>query len=185
MPHLVRSLVVRGSLMGVLAGCTATAPRPEEAAPGPQPVVAVEAVKPAEAKPVEAKAPEPPGPVAAPAPVDAIPAWTLEGAIGVAACDDYVTRYRACIERNLWEGDRAAHMGALIAQATAWTAAKADPKLAPALAGECAAALVAARAATRVFGCVWRDGDSPEPERPKGGKPRGVERGLDDPFEPY
>jgi hypothetical protein len=105
---------------------------------------------------------------------------TLDSKVGVAACDDYVARYRACLEK-VQASEKQTHTTALMNQLRTWAAAKADPKREPALEGECTAAAEAARASTRVFGCVWREGDSETPEKPKGGKdrpqPRG--RGLD------
>ncbi|MFZ6178377.1 hypothetical protein [Nannocystis pusilla] len=137
-----------------------------EAAPQPE-------TKPA---PPAAPAPEvvPPtlaaGPETPPAPEAAPPVAAADGKIDVAACDAYAERYRACIADKVPGRDRDAHSRALQAQLATWLAAKADPKLAPALDGECAAAAAAARATTRVFGCVWRDSDTPEPEAPKPGK---------------
>ena len=175
MPHVVRSWVVLGSIVCALAGCTAPAP----AGPAAQPQPSVEA-KPVEAPKVEAPQVEAPKP--APVELTAPPAETvtLETKIGVAACDDYAARYRACLEK-VPEDERGVYERVAIQQVAAWTRAGVDPKLAPALAGECEAAAVAARAMTRVFGCVWREGDRPEPEAPKGGKAksRGVERSLD------
>ena len=175
MPHVVRSWVVLGSIVCALAGCTA--PAPEAAA---QPLPAVEVPKPVEAP--KAPAPEVLAPKPAPPELTAPPAETvtLETKVGVAACDDFAARYRACLEK-VPDVERDTHEQVAVAQLQAWTRAKVDPKLAPALAGECEAAAVAARAMTRVFGCVWREGDRPEPEAPKGGKAksRGVERSLD------
>ena len=107
--------------------------------------------------------------------------------LDVPACDDYVARFRACVQ-SMGERDRLAHEGALLQQMATWAAAKADPKLAGSLADECAAAAAAARATTRVIGCVWREGDKKTPEIPAGGKPkprgdRTPERDLLDPFE--
>lgn len=183
MSRLLRSLVVRGLSGCVLAGCTASGPAPEEAAPEPRPAaVSVEAPREVEAPKEAPKVVEAPAEPPKPAPVEAP---TLEAKIEVAACDDYVGRYRACLDR-MPEADKTSHTAAVREQMAAWLAARADPKLAAALAEECAAAAVAARAATRVYGCVWREGDSPTPERPKGGKPlsppRGVERELLEPF---
>ena len=104
------------------------------------------------------------------APEAAPPVAAADGKIDVAACDAYAERYRICIADKVPGRDRDAHARALQAQLATWLAAKADARLASALDGECAAATEAARASTRVFGCVWRDGDTPEPESPKPGK---------------
>lgn len=163
LPH--RAVLLCGSL---LVACTQTAPKAD---PTPQP---------APAKVEEpAKVETPPAPVetrAEPKPAEAAEV-TLDSKTGVAACDDYVARYRACLEK-VPEREKLSHEAALLAQLKTWSAAKDDPKLAPALTDECTAAAEAARATTRVVGCVWREGDSPEPEIPQGGKVRPQPRGL-------
>ena len=120
-------------------------------------------------------------PVPAPAPVVA-----AEVKVGVEACDGYADRYRACIAEQVPAIEKERHSGVLAAQLKTWLAAAADPKLAPGLGGECAAAAEAARASTRILGCVWHEGDTSAPERVKGGtlKPevRSSPRGMEAPF---
>lgn len=150
--------------------------------PAPQPAPSA-----AESKEVKTEAPPqtpPPSETKAePTPPPSPPQVTLETKVGVAACDDFVARYRACIDEKVPEREKRSHTAALLAQLTTWSQAQGDSKLAPALADECASAAAAARASTRVLGCVWREGDSPTPEVPKGGKSRPQPRGLLD-FEP-
>ncbi|MDC0715947.1 hypothetical protein [Nannocystis bainbridge] len=147
-----------------LVACTAPEPAPQPTAkPEAQPAAkpAPEVVPPTLPARVEAPAPTP-----EPAP----PVAVADGNTGVPACDAYADRYRTCIADKLPADSREAHARVLKAQMAAWLAAGADAKLTPALDGECTAAAVAARASTRVFGCVWRDGDAPEPELPRAGK---------------
>ncbi|MCY0992732.1 hypothetical protein OV203_36670 [Nannocystis sp. ILAH1] len=142
--------------------CAAPEPAPQpETKPAPPPAPAPEVVPPTLAAVPETP---PPAPEAAP------PVAAADGKIDVAACDAYAERYRACIADKVPSHDRDAHTRALQAQLALWLAAKADPKLTSALDDECAAAAEAARATTRVFGCVWRESDTPEPESPKPGK---------------
>jgi len=143
-----------------------------EVAPDPAPKAEPPAAPAPEVVPptIAVKAETPTEPPPAPTPEPAPPVADAEAKLGVEACDDYADRYRACIAEKVPTIERDGHTRALAAQLAAWVAAKADPKLAPALDGECAAAAEAARATTRVFGCVWRDGDKPEPEAPKPGK---------------
>lgn len=159
-----RAVLLCGSL---LVACTEPAPKegpaPEPGPPAEAPKVEVEA----EPAKVEVKAETPP------APADAV---TLDSKVGVAACDDYVARYRACLDK-VPEREKQSNTTALLSQLKTWAAAKADPKREPALADECAAAAEAARASTRVLGCVWREGDTETPEQPKGGKTRPQPRG--------
>jgi hypothetical protein len=161
-----RAVLLCGSL---LVACTEPAPK-EGPAPMPGPPAEAPKVEapPAETK-VEVKAEAPP---ATPAAAEV----TLDSKVGVAACDDYVARYRACLEKVM-ASEQQTHTTALLNQLRTWVAAKADPKREPALAEECTAAAEAARASTRVVGCVWRDGDSDTPEAPKGGKDRPQVRG--------
>lgn len=153
-----------------LVACTAPEAAPDtplDTAATPAPVVAPPAIADPPPTPVEPPQPAetpPPATEAAPAPVAA------DETIGIPTCDAYADRYRACIADRLPPGDRDAHARALGAQVATWLVAKADPKLAPALDSECAAAVEAARATTRVFGCVWREDDAPAPDRPKPGK---------------
>lgn len=143
-----------------------------EVAPDPTPKPAPPAAPAPEVVPptIAARPETPPEPPPAPTPEAAPAVVDADTKLGIAACDGYADRYRACIAEKVPEAERNSHTRALTAQLTTWVAAKADAKLAPALDGECAAAAEAARATTRVFGCVWRDGDKPEPEAPKPGK---------------
>ena len=156
------TLVCGISLLPWLFACAAPEPAPQsETKPAPPAAPAPEVVPPTLAAVPETP---PPAPEAAPRVAAA------DGKIDVAACDAYAERYRACIADKVPGRDRDAHTRALQAQLATWLAARADPKLAPALDGECVAAAAAARATTRVFGCVWRDDDTPEPEAPTPGE---------------
>lgn len=160
-----RAVLLCGSLV---VACTEPGPK-EGPAPTPSPPEEVAKVEaPAEVK-GEAK-----NEVETPPATQAADEVTLDSAVGVAACDDYVARYRACLEKAP-VSEKRTHTTALLNQLRTWVAAKGDPKREPALVDECTAAAEAARASTRVVGCVWRDGDSAE--APKGGKERPQPRG--------
>lgn len=145
---LARSLLLSAALLG----CNATPP-PEDKPKAP---------------PQEAKTPPPPTPAAPTPPKDppqpATPPPPLPATIGVAACDDYVDRYRTCIKDLVPAIEKERHGQVVDAQRATWLAAAADPKLAAGLEGECGAAAEAARVATRIWGCVWKQGDKAEPE---------------------
>lgn len=153
-----------------LVSCTAPEPAAENKETPEKKGAPDNAPAPVVTPPTIAVVAEPP-PEAAPPPAEpAAPVVPADTKIGVAACDAYQERYSACIADKVAAIEKERHTWVLQAQMAAWLAAKADPKLAHALDGECAAAAEAARATTRVFGCVWRDGDKPEPEAPKPGK---------------
>lgn len=168
------------SLLGLaLLASACTAPAPADTPPAK-----VEVAR-AETPPPPSPPPEPTPPrieAPQPAPVPALPA--PDATVGLAACDDYVTRYRACITDLVPAIDKDHHSRVLDAQRANWIAASADPKLAPSLADECTAAFDATRTATRIWGCVWRPDDKPQPESyPRGESTRRVQsRGLSDAF---
>lgn len=161
----------------LVVGCSGPESVPE---PVPEPVQEpAQPEVPATAPAVEEVKAAPEG-EAAPA-VEAAP--IAEAAIGVERCDGYVERYRACIAERMPPAEQERHRQVLAAQVATWQAAKADPKLAAALADECAAAAEAARAMTRIIGCVWREGDAPRPELPKAGTQKYEVRGPRRPLE--
>ncbi|WAS97104.1 hypothetical protein [Nannocystis punicea] len=153
-------------LCTLLCGSWFVACAAPESAPKAEPKNAPPAAPAPEVVPPTIAAP----PETPPTPEPAPPVARADGKIGIPACDAYAERYRACIADKVPQRDRDAHTRVLTAQLATWQAARADATLAPALDGECAAAAEAARATTRVFGCVWRDDDTPEPEAPKPGK---------------
>jgi hypothetical protein len=156
----------------LLVACAAPEPAPEDgpdALATPAPVVAPPTIAGSTGAPNE-MAPPAEAPPAASEAEGAPPTVAADEAFGIPSCDAYAERYRACIADRLAPVEREAHTRALQAQVATWRVAKADPKLAPALDSECAAAAEAARATTRVFGCVWREDDAAEPEQPKPGR---------------
>lgn len=111
-------------------------PQPEsEPAPEPEPIAAVVDARQAMAVAVEVAA-EPVGPT------------------GVPACDEYLTKYRACIEDKVPEAARRAMTEALDTTVEAWKQAAAGPGAA-ALETGCKAASEAAAQATAAMGCSW------------------------------
>ena len=145
---LARSLLLSAALLG----CNAATPPEDKPKAPPQEVKTAPPATPA--APTPPKEPPPP-PVTAPAP---------PAKIGVAACDDYVDRYRTCIKDLVPAIEKERHGQVVDAQRATWLAAAADPKLSAGLADECGAAVEAARVATRIWGCVWKQDDKAEPE---------------------
>jgi hypothetical protein len=108
-----------------------------EAAPAPQatPPAKAPAAPEQPAEPVKAAPKAEP-----PAPVDDT------GPLGVAACDEYIAAYRACVA-ELPEDTREHHTKVVDGQRKAWGQAKADTKRAAGLADGCTAARAAAKLA--------------------------------------
>jgi hypothetical protein len=113
-----------------------------EATPAPQPAAAPEEAAPERAP----EAPRHEAPRVEAPKVEPADAPVPDGPIGVAACDDYVTAYRACID-TLAIDDRASHTKVVEGQRAAWHRARADAKTAAGLPDACAAARTAAKAA--------------------------------------
>lgn len=79
---------------------------------------------------------------------------TTTGRIGIAACDEYIEKYRRCIADKVPEAARSSMLDAMDATEKAWREAATGPA-ASSLATACEAALDAAKMATASMGCVW------------------------------
>jgi hypothetical protein len=76
------------------------------------------------------------------------------GQIGIAECDEYLTKYSRCVDEKFPEAARGAAREAMAATAKAWREAAAGPAK-DGLAQGCKAALDAGRQATEGMGCAW------------------------------
>jgi hypothetical protein len=85
------------------------------------------------------------------APTEYTRAW---GKIGVAECDEYLFKYRRCIEQKAPEAARAQMLAAMEAIAKTWIEAAQGPGR-DGLATGCAAAMDAAKQAAASMGCEW------------------------------
>lgn len=167
-----RSLLFMCGLFLAACGPETRDDAPVAAAPAAAPEVAPTAL------------PEPPAPPAGAPKSEPAPLPPGDGKVGVSECDGYAERYRSCIADKIPEDERDRHTRAVDGQLAAWIAGKADPAIAAGLVDECTAAAAAARAATRAWGCVWKEGDSeaPAPVRPpksERSQPRGLLGPLD------
>ena len=77
------------------------------------------------------------------------------GPTGLAACDEYLTKYRACVEDKMPESVRETALKALDQSADAWKIAAATPAARSSLDEACKAASAAAEQATTAMGCTW------------------------------
>ena len=112
-------------------------------------------------KKADAPAPAPaaePAAVAAPAAAPAEPAPAAPVAstgFGVPACDDYLTKYLACVDSKVPAEMREQGRASIEATRTAWQQAAATEAGKAGLAAGCAQATEAAKAATAAWGCAW------------------------------
>jgi hypothetical protein len=75
--------------------------------------------------------------------------------IGVPECDEYITKYEACIKSKVPEASRAQMLAAFDAARKGYKAAAATPQGKATLAQSCTAALNASKQATSAYGCSW------------------------------
>ena len=123
-------------LSGVLiTGCEKKAEAPAEAA-----APAAETVAPAEPAP----AAEAPAAVETPAATDY--------SVGIAECDTYIAKYKACIEK-VPEESRAAYQQGLDQMVDSWKQVPEEGKAA--MAQSCTSATENAKAAMQAMGCEW------------------------------
>lgn len=110
-----------------------------------------EPAKPA-ATPAPATAPATPPPAATPAPAAAAPATA--DSVGVPECDNYITKYVACVSGKVPEASRAQLQASLDQMRAAWKQAAATPDGKASLAQACTAASDAAKSSMQAFGCT-------------------------------
>ncbi|GMV31892.1 MAG: hypothetical protein AMXMBFR59_40170 [Rhodanobacteraceae bacterium] len=106
------------------------------------------------AAPAPAATPATP-PAAAPAtPPAATPAPATADSIGVPECDNYITKYMACVSGKVPEASRAQLQASLDQMREAWKQAAATDAGKASLAQACTAANDAAKSSMTAFGCT-------------------------------
>lgn len=75
--------------------------------------------------------------------------------IGVAECDDYLSKVEACIVNHVPEDARAMQRQSMDQMRDQWRQAAANPTAKASLAAGCKAALDAARSSFASYGCEW------------------------------
>jgi len=101
-----------------------------------------------------AAAPPSSAPAATPAAAAAPPAATASG-FGVPECDEYMTKYLACIDSKVPEAARAMVRQGLDQTKASWQQAAATPQGKQGLAAGCKQATEAAKQAMAAYGCSW------------------------------
>jgi hypothetical protein len=130
------------TLVLALAACQQSAPPTTTAAPATPAAAPAPAATPAPAAPATTAAP---AMTAAPATADST---------GIAECDDYLTKYQACVETKVPEGTRAALKQSLDQTRAAWRTALAAPGGKESLAAACKQMHDASKASMSAYGCT-------------------------------
>lgn len=119
-------------------------------------VLALAACQQESAPPAKPAAPAPASTPAAPPPA-ATPAATppaATAAIGIPECDNYLTKYEACVSGKVPEAARDALRQGLEQTRTAWRSAAANEATKASLGAACTQAHEAAKAALSAYGCT-------------------------------
>ena len=95
------------------------------------------------------------GVAAACAGIDRAGAAAAGGQIGVPECDEYLTKYEACVQGKVPESVRATFSQSMNQMRDAWKQAAATSAGKAALATGCKQALAAAKQAMTAYGCQW------------------------------
>ncbi|OLE54926.1 MAG: hypothetical protein AUG51_06210 [Acidobacteria bacterium 13_1_20CM_3_53_8] len=82
-------------------------------------------------------------------------ASTTGGSIGVPECDEYITKYEACINQHVPEAQRAQMRAAFEQARNGWKQAAATPQGKAALAQSCKQMMDTAKQSTAAYGCQW------------------------------
>lgn len=83
------------------------------------------------------------------------PAAPSGDSVGVPECDDYITKYQACLKGKIPEAAQAAMKGAFDTTVTEWKKVAATPEGKSGLAMACKSALDASKQAMGAYGCEW------------------------------
>lgn len=135
MNRFVRPLIVTCAVLA-LAACQK---QPEPAKPA--------------AAPAPAAAPTTPPPAATPAAAPA-QATAAVDSVGVPECDNYITKYLACVSGKVPEASRAQLQASLDQMRQAWKQAATNEAGKASLAQACTAASDAAKSSMSAFGCT-------------------------------
>ena len=103
----------------------------------------------------EAQAPAKTVPAAAPAATQAAPAPAAAAEFGVAECDDYMTKYLACVDSKVPEAARAALRQSLDQTKAQWKQAASTPEGKSGLAMACKQMTETAKASMTAYGCSF------------------------------
>jgi hypothetical protein len=146
-----RRLALAVALAATLAACNQTSAPEPAASPAP------------EASPAPAETPTPATTdtgatgienIPAVAESDALAASSNGSPIGIAACDEYLDKYQACITAKVPEPTRASLLQSLNASREAWRQSMGSPGAEEALSAACTQAREAAKPSLQAYGCT-------------------------------
>ncbi|HET7842517.1 MAG TPA: hypothetical protein VFL14_00080 [Xanthomonadales bacterium] len=86
--------------------------------------------------------------------IEALAASSTGAPIGIPACDDYLTKYEACISEKVPEPTRETLLKSLAASREAWRQSMSSPGAQAALESACTQAREAARPSLQAYGCT-------------------------------
>jgi hypothetical protein len=75
--------------------------------------------------------------------------------IGIAECDDYLVKYRQCIDEKIPNDRKKAFLDALERTHASWLTLATNPGARPGLPQVCQISLQTAQSVTRKYDCVW------------------------------
>ena len=107
-----------------------------------------------QAEPAKPAAPAPAAAPANPAAPAATPAPLAANSIGIPECDNYITKYLACVSTKVPEASRAAMQSNINQMRDAWAASASTEAGRAALAQSCTMAKDSAKASMVAFGCT-------------------------------
>jgi hypothetical protein len=73
--------------------------------------------------------------------------------IGVPECDEFITKYEACVNSKVPEAQRAQYKPTLAQWRSSWRALASNPQTKATLAGVCKASIEQARTSMKSYGC--------------------------------
>jgi hypothetical protein len=155
----IKTMLLAAAIVCALAACKKDAPvdaAPADAAPAdsmPADTAPTDAA-PTDTAPAPTDA-APTDPAAAPTDATAAPAAdaaAMDGT-GVKECDDYLTKYMACLNDKVPAASRAAMQQGIDQMRSGWKAAAATPAGKASLAQACTTASESAKASMKAFGC--------------------------------
>jgi hypothetical protein len=79
----------------------------------------------------------------------------VTGSIGVAECDDYLTKYNACVSRVVPASARGPLLDGAAQMRTSWKETARNPSVRSGLASGCSRALEAAKRTMAAYDCSW------------------------------
>lgn len=75
--------------------------------------------------------------------------------VGIAACDDFLTKYESCITTKVPEAQRAQLTASIGQMRAAWKPMAADPQTKSTLESACQQSAAQIKQATSAYGCQW------------------------------